>query len=376
MSDSSVRKIIHLDMDAFYASVEIKDNPDLKESPVVVGGSPNSRGVVSAANYKAREFGIHSAMPCSRAQRLCPQAVFVPPRFARYQEVSGQIQTIFRKYTDLVEPLSLDEAWLDVTENHIGSPSATWVAERIKKDIFSETGLTSSAGVSYNKFLAKIASDEKKPDGLFVITPGNASEFLAKLAVKKLPGVGKVTHSKLQLLGIEKGYQLLEKSEQYLVEHFGKFGRYLYQIIRGVDNRPVITHRERKSIGIENTFREDYQYGESLKKELDRLIKGLFKRLQKKKQRGRTFSLKVKFFDFQQITRSVTLNHRELSDDAISQLAHKKLKEVALREFPNKRIRLLGLSMSNFEKDTEAATGNEQLDIFYFLSNNTKTTVD
>lgn len=363
-----------MDMDAFYASVEIMDNPDLRGLPVVVGGSPNSRGVVSAASYEAREFGIHSAMPCSRAQRLCPQAVFVSPRFARYHEVSGQIHTIFRKYTDLVEPLSLDEAWLDVTVNHIDSPSATWVAERIKKDIFTKTGLTSSAGVSYNKFLAKIASDERKPDGLFVITPGNAPEFLAKLAVKKLPGVGKVTHSKLQLLGIEKGYQLLEKSEGYLAENFGKFGRYLYQIIRGVDSRPVITHRERKSVGIENTFREDYQYGDPLKSELDRLLQGLFKRLQKKKQRGRTFSLKVKFFDFQQITRSVTLNNRELSHDAISQLAHKKLKEVAIREFPNKRIRLLGVSMSNFKKDTEAETGNEQLDIFYFLSNNTVTT--
>ncbi len=368
MSDHSGRKIIHLDMDAFYASVEIKDNPQLAGLPVVVGGSPNSRGVVSAASYKAREFGIHSAMPCSRAQRLCPQVVFVRPRFARYQEISDQIHEIFHRYTDHVEPLSLDEAWLDVTVNHINSPSATWVAEKIKNNILQEIGLTSSAGVSYNKFLAKIASDERKPDGLYVITPDNAQAFLKEIAVKKIPGVGKVTNAKLQLLGIEKGYQLLEKTESYLVEHFGKFGHYLYQIIRGVDNRSVIIHRERKSIGIENTFQEDKLYGEPLKQELDKLLEGFFKRVEKKKQRGRTFSLKVKFFDFQQITRSVTLNHEDLSDGAISQLAHQKLSDVATKEFPRKRIRLLGISVSNFKEKEEGNHGNEQLDIFHFLS--------
>jgi DNA polymerase-4 len=373
MTDTQVRKIIHVDMDAFYASVEIKDNPHLKDLPVVVGGSPNSRGVVSAASYKAREFGIHSAMPCSRAQRLCPHAIFVPPRFARYQEISGQIHSIFHKYTDLVEPLSLDEAWLDVTVNHVDNPSATWVAQSIKKDILAETGLTGSAGVSFNKFLAKIASDERKPDGLFVITPENAQKFLENISVKKLPGVGKVTHSKLKLLGVEKGYQLIEKSEAYLVEHFGKFGHYLFQIIRGIDNRSVITHRERKSIGIENTFREDYLYGEPLKKELDRLLQGLFKRLQKKKQKGRTISLKIKFFDFQQITRSVTLDHHDFSNKVVSHIAHQKLEEVATSEFPKKRIRLLGLSLSNFEEKQEGETRNVQLDIFHFLSDTAET---
>lgn len=369
MASSAVRKILHIDMDAFYASVEIKDNPNLVGLPVVVGGSPQSRGVVSAASYKAREFGIRSAMPCSRAQRLCPQAIFVPPRFARYQEVSSQIHNIFEAYTDLVEPLSLDEAWLDVTQNHIDSPSATWVAEKIKKDIFSETGLTASAGVSFNKFLAKIASDEKKPDGLFVITPENAQNFLKEITIRKIPGVGKITNAKLQLLGIEKGFQLLEKSEAYLKQHFGKFGGYLYQIIRGIDYRPVITHRERKSIGIERTFQEDFIYGETLQQQMEKLLKGLFHRMKKSEKKCKTLSLKVKFFDFQQITRSVTLPDSILTERSISNLAFEKLSEVCLKEFPHKRIRLLGISVSNFVEPEALDTGNQQLDIFHFLEN-------
>ncbi|MBU3915164.1 DNA polymerase IV, partial [bacterium] len=230
--EKRTRKIIHFDMDAFYASVEILDNPALRGLPVVVGGSPQSRSVVSAASYKAREFGIRSAMPCSKAERLCPNAVFVRPRFERYQEISERIHEIFKKYTDIIEPLSLDEAWLDVTENLIDCPSATWIAQKIKKDIREQTGLTGSAGVSYNKFLAKIASDEKKPDGLFVITPENSADFLKDFHVRKIPGVGKVTAARMELFGIEKGYQLLEKTEDYLTQHFGKLGKYLYDIIR------------------------------------------------------------------------------------------------------------------------------------------------
>ncbi|MBU2513356.1 DNA polymerase IV [bacterium] len=354
-------------MDAFYASVEIKDNPALIGQPVVVGGSPQSRAVVSAASYKAREYGIRSAMPCSKARQLCPQAIFVLPRFNRYKEISEQIHQVFRQYTDMIEPLSLDEAWLDVTQNHINCPSATWVAQKIKADIKKQTGLTSSAGVSYNKFLAKIASDEKKPDGLFVITPENAQEFLMNINVSKIPGVGKVTQKKLFLLGIEKGEQLYEKREDYLKKHFGKFGGYLYQMIRGIDERAVISDRETKSIGIENTFKEDYQYGETLKQELKSLLNGLFKRLKKSQKLGKTMGLKVKFQDFHQITRSITLANSLLTEEVISKLAFQKLFEIAEYEYPGKKIRLLGISISNFEKEDENAAKNQQLDIFYFL---------
>ena len=366
-SADRIRKIIHVDMDAFYASVEIRDNPSLNGLPVVVGGSPESRSVVSAASYRAREFGIRSAMPCSMAKRLCPDAVFLPPRFQRYQEVSRQIHGIFKKYTLLIEPLSLDEAWLDVTHNLINSPSATWIAKSIKEDILKELGLTSSAGVSYNKFLAKIASDEKKPDGLFIITPDNAQQFLLELSVKKIPGVGKVTYKKLQLLGIEKGDQLHAKSEAYLIQHFGKLGRYLFRIIRGIDERSVVSHRERKSIGIETTFNSDHQYGDEVKAELNSLLKRLSKRLEKSKKIGKTFTLKIKFEDFQQITRSMTSPSMELTEKTITQLAFKKLADICRFEYPNKKIRLIGLSISNFHKTSSAQTKNQQIDIFEFL---------
>lgn len=364
------RKIIHLDMDAFYASVEIKDNPHLAGLPVVVGGSPQSRAVVSAASYKAREYGIRSAMPCSRAQRLCPDAIFLPPRFERYKEISRSIHTIFGKYTAMIEPLSLDEAWLDVTTNHMDIPSATWVAMHIKREIKEQLGLTASAGVSYNKFLAKIASDEKKPDGLFVITPENAPAFLRGIPVRKIPGVGKVTAKRLQLYGIERGEQLLDKSEQFLQERFGKLGGYLFRIIRGVDDRPVESSRERKSVGIENTFAVDHHYGEKLILELDRLLDGLAKRLDQIKKEGRTVHLKVKFEDFKQITRSVTIEPKGRVESSIRQLAHEKLADICRVEYPDKKIRLLGVSLSNFVKQVPIDTDNIQLDIFQFLEGN------
>lgn len=354
-------------MDAFYASVEIKDNPQLAGQPVVVGGSPQSRAVVSAASYKAREYGVRSAMSCSRAQRLCPDAVFLPPRFERYKEISRSIHEIFSKYTSLVEPLSLDEAWLDVTTNHLDIPSATWVAMYIKKEIKEKLGLTASAGVSYNKFLAKIASDERKPDGIFVITPENAPAFLRTIPVRKIPGVGKVTAEKLLLHGIEKGYQLLEKPEQYLVEKFGKLGGYLYQIIRGIDERPVQPFRERKSVGIETTFAVDQFYGEKLVSELDRLLDGLSKRVERVGKKGKTIHLKVKFEDFRQITRSVTMSPTDIVVESIRSLAHDKLEEICHKEFPQKKIRLLGVSLSNFVKLTQTGNDNIQLDIFQFL---------
>jgi DNA polymerase-4 len=364
---TNVRKIIHLDMDAFFASVEIKDNPRLAGLPVVVGGSPQSRGVVAAASYKAREYGIRSAMPCSQAQRLCSDTIFLPPRFERYKEISGYIHQIFGNYTDLIEPLSLDEAWLDVTANFVNSPSATWVAMRIKQEIKDQLGLTSSAGVSYNKFLAKIASDEKKPDGLFVITPENAPSFLETIPVRKIPGVGKITNQKLQLYGIEKGYQLLEKSEPYLRQRFGKLGGYLHHIIRGIDERPVQVFRERKSVGIETTFAVDQFHGDKLTQELMRLLEGLFQRLEKTGKTGKTFHLKVKFEDFKQITRSITLNPNDITEETISRLAHQKLSEICFVEYPQKKIRLLGASLSNFINETEPDGDNVQLDIFQFL---------
>ncbi len=355
-------------MDAFYASVEIKDNPHLAGQPVVVGGSPQSRAVVSAASYKAREYGIRSAMPCSRAQRLCPDAIFLPPRFERYKEISRSIHEIFGKYTSLIEPLSLDEAWLDVTINHLNIPSATWVAMHIKQEIKDQLGLTASAGVSYNKFLAKIASDEKKPDGIFVITPENAPAFLKTIPVRKIPGVGKVTAEKLQLYGIEKGYQLLEKQEQDLVKKFGKLGGYLYHIIRGIDERPVQSSRERKSVGIETTFAVDQFYGEKLTTELDRLLDGLSKRVENVNKKGRTVHLKVKFEDFRQITRSATMAPTNQVGESIRRLAHGKLAEICHNEFPQKKIRLLGVSLSNFVKQAPSGNDNIQLDMFQFLN--------
>jgi len=360
------RKIIHIDMDAFYASVEINDNPQLKGLPVVVGGSPESRAVVTAASYEARKFGIHSAMACSQAKRLCSETIFLPPRFERYKAISAIIHGIFHRYSDLVEPLSLDEAWLDVSINKIDSPSATWLAKMIKDEIKAETGLIASAGVSYNKFLAKIASDEDKPDGLFVITPENAPDFLRHISLRKLPGVGKVTFTKMTELGLTRGDDLLNCSEIFLQNHFGKMGEYLYRLIRGFDNRPVITHRERKSIGLETTFEKDYFFGEELKKQLSQLIEGFYKRLKKAKKIGRTITLKLKFNDFMQVTRSFSNPKQSLHENEISYLLFEKMHEVCTKQFPQKKIRLIGISASNLvSNDLESI--DQQLDIFQFL---------
>lgn len=362
-----VRKIIHVDMDAFYASVEMMDNPILKGKPVVVGGSPESRGVVCAANYEARRFGVHSAMACSRAHRLCPEAIFLRPRFERYKEISQKIHQIFRKYTDIIEPLSLDEAWLDVTDNHINCPSATIIAQKIKQDIKQHVGLTASAGVSYNKFLAKIASNEDKPDGLFVIIPKKAPVFLEKIPLKKIPGVGRVTAKKLKSVGIEYGYQLLEKTEEDLIRRFGKLGHYLYHIIRGVDERPVMVSRERKSVGIENTFSGDFLFGDEVLKELRELVSGLKARLERSGKKGKTVTVKVKFGDFKQVTRSVT-HDSPLEIEQIAKIGYEKLYEICIKEYPNKKMRLLGLSVSNFfENQTNRKKDYELIDMYYFL---------
>ncbi|OGG94983.1 MAG: hypothetical protein A2527_06485 [Candidatus Lambdaproteobacteria bacterium RIFOXYD2_FULL_50_16] len=356
------KKIIHLDMDAFYASVEVKDRPELRGKPVIVGGDPNSRAVVAAANYEARRFGVHSAMSCSKAKRLCPQAVFLPPRLERYKEISRAIHLIFCQYTDLIEPLALDEAWLDVTQNKLGLPSATWVATHIKWDIENQLGLTSSAGVSYNKFLAKIASGMDKPNGLMVITPEEAADFLARLRLKELPGVGRVMEKRLADLGLEYGHQLLKVSQEDLIRHFGKYGRQLFHLIRGIDEREVVTHRERKSIGIEHTFGADAQWGPNLERALDILLRGLFKRAKSGERRGRALTLKVKFEDFTQVTKSYS-GAEPLTQAKIRRIALEKLAQVEA-VYPNKLVRLLGLSMSGFQGKASNKDPNFQLNLF------------
>lgn len=354
-------------MDAFYASVEMRDHPEWRNLPLVVGGNPNSRAVVCAASYKAREYGVRSAMACSVARRLCPDALFVPPNFPRYREVSEHIHQIFHQYTDRVEALSLDEAWLDVTENHLANPSATLIAQEIKAQVKRETGLTCSAGVSYNKFLAKIASDEKKPDGLFVITPKFAPEFLKTLQVKKIPGVGKVTAQKLESLGIQVGGDLLPCSEEFLKEHLGKFGQDLYLKARGIDHRPVVTSRETKSVSVETTFETDLKHGQELERELAKLVESLFNRLQQKALTGKTLNLKVKFADFQQVTRSVSSQDGYSDPREVLDRAAQKLRQVCQKEHPFQRVRLIGIGLSRLELANGQRKSAIQLDFFHLI---------
>jgi len=357
------RKIIHVDMDAFYASVEQKDHPETLGKPVVVGGI-GSRSVVAAASYEARQFGIHSAMSMAHAKRLCPQAIVMAPRMQRYKEISGEMHRIFKKYTDQVEPLALDEAWLDVTLNKEKIPSATWVATHIKWDIENQLGLTSSAGVSYNKFLAKIASGMDKPNGLFVIPPEEAADFLSAIHLSKIPGVGKVTTAKLKAQGLDYGHQLLEVSREELVRNFGKFGGQLYQLVRGVDERVVESNRVRKSIGAEQTFSSDVAQGPLLDRALDLLFQRLWARLKPENRRPKTVTLKVKFADFTVITRASSdskgLTHRKISDLAKNQLAS------VHRENPEATFRLLGISVSGFEASKPQVISPGQLDLFSY----------
>jgi DNA polymerase IV len=340
-----VRKIIHIDMDAFFASVEQRDFPQYQGLPLVVGGMPDRRGVVAAASYEARKFGIHSAMSCNQALQRCPDLIFLPPRFEAYQDVSLQIRGIFQRYTDLIEPLSLDEAYLDVTENKVNQPSATKIAQEIKQLIFEETSLTASAGVSYNKFLAKTASDVNKPNGLCVITPAQAPQFLAQLPIQKFYGVGKVTASKMKGLGIETGADLINWSVEALSQHFGNSALYYYQIVRGVDDRPVESEWVRKSIGAETTFEKDLLEIEALQTELKPLLQEVWDWLVAHQQTGRTLTLKVKYFDFEQITRSQSVapileSLTDCWDILTDLLIHKTLAG-------KKAIRLLGVSVSN-----------------------------
>jgi DNA polymerase-4 len=344
------RKIVHIDMDAFFASVEQRDNPELRGKPVAVGGS-RERGVVAAASYEAREFGVRSAMASVTAKRKCPNLIFVRPRFDVYRAVSLQIRTIFAEYTPIIEPLSLDEAYLDVTENLKRVASATQIAEEIREKIRAETGLTASAGISYNKFLAKLASDYRKPDGLFVITPKMGPAFVENLPVEKFHGVGPATTSKMNRLGIRTGFDLREQTLAFLQQHFGKPGPYYYWIARGVDERPVQADRIRKSLGAENTFSTDIFTFEAACDALQPIIEKVWRICEGAEIRGRTVTLKVKYADFQQITRSRTGQSLFSTSAEIEQLSHALLEPL----FPvAKGIRLLGITLSSLgEKQLE-----------------------
>ena len=331
-------------MDAFYASVEQLDNPSLKGKPVAVGGS-GERGVVAAASYEARKFGVRSALSSKVAKRKCPDLIFVKPRFSRYKEISNQIRNIFFEYTDLVEPLSLDEAYLDVTYVKKGKPSATLIAKEIKQRILEETKLTASAGVSYNKFLAKVASDVNKPNGLFVVTPDKAQDFIDNLEVRKFFGIGKVTAEKLNQMGIWLGRDLKKVDRLELVRLFGKAGNYYYEICRGEDHRPVQPSRERKSVGAEQTFSSDLFYENDLEREMLEIADILWERIARSAVKAKTLTLKYKYADFEQHTRSNTISTYFNSKNQLIAESRNLLKSGG--GF-NKGIRLLGLTVSNF----------------------------
>jgi DNA polymerase-4 len=348
MDAGRIRKIIHVDMDAFYASVEQRDNPALKGKPVAVG-YPAKRGVVAAASYEARRFGVRSAMPSTIAMRKCAELVFVPPRFDVYRAVSQQVHAIFREYTPLVEPLSLDEAYLDVTENLKGIPTAWVVAKDIRARIYEETELTASAGISSNKFLAKLASDLRKPNGQFAITPEEAEAFVAALPVAKFHGVGSVTAGKMRALGIETGADLRNQTLEFLLHHFGKAGNWYFEIARGRDDRPVETDRERKSSGSETTFPEDLTDPARIEAGVIAMADDVWAWCEKSNSRGRTVTVKVKWANFQISTRSRSVNTAIETKDRLHEVALGLVRSVFP---PPKGIRLVGVALSNFRSQS------------------------
>lgn len=346
-------------MDAFFASVEQRDHPEYRGKPVVVGGSPQGRGVVAAASYESRKYGIHSAMPAAQAVKRCPHAIFVKPRFDVYRDASHQIREIFFEFTDLVEPLSLDEAYLDVTENLVDCPSATLIAKKIKEIILEKTELVASAGVSFNKFLAKIASDLDKPDGLSVIHPDEAESFIENLPIGKFYGVGKATQAKMESLGIRTGADLKQWEEVDLVKKFGKSGHHYYRIARAVDNRAVKSHRTRKSIGKERTFSEDVSDLEWIRQFLGELSEKIAASMEKLDAAGKTVTLKVRYKNFDTVTRSYSHPHFIYKSDDISETAIRLLDETdaGIRE-----VRLLGISISSLNLH-EGGSFGEQLEL-------------
>lgn len=344
------RKIIHIDMDAFYASVEQRDNPGLRGKPIAVGHGAR-RGVVAAASYEARKFGVRSAMPSVTAQRQCPALIFVPPRFDVYRSVSLQIREIFADYTPIIEPLSLDEAYLDVTENLRGIPTAVATAAEIRKRIFETTGLTASAGISYNKFLAKLASDYRKPNGQYVVPPDKGAAFVENLAVGKFHGIGPVTAEKMNQLGIHTGADLRTKPVEFLTQHFGKSGPWYYAISRGEDDRPVRADRERKSSGSETTFADDLTDSAAIEREVLGQADEVWAWCQKANAFGRTVTVKIKFADFQQATRSRSLTAPVSSLSVLHELSLGLIRSVLPTQ---KGIRLVGVSVSNFQRPDAA----------------------
>lgn len=346
-------------MDSFFASVEQRDYPEYRGKPLAVGHR-GPRSVVAAASYEARKFGVRSAMPMSMALRRCPQLIVVPHRFDVYREVSNSIHNVFHDYTDLVEPLSLDEAFLDVTKVKKGPPSASLIARQIKKDILELTGLTASAGVSYNKFLAKIASDMDKPDGFYLITPEDAERFLEELEVGLFFGVGQKTEQKMHRMNIFKGKDLKQWSQRDLIKHFGKAGTYFYHAVRGMDDRPVNAHRERKSVGAERTFETDLKDMDEVREKLDAITDIMWTRCENKQKTGKTITLKLRFADFTTITRSHTsakeFERQELNEILISLLPVSEIQEQG--------IRLLGVTLSNFREEKQ--NRSQQLEIGFF----------
>ncbi|MEO6177815.1 MAG: DNA polymerase IV [Flavobacterium circumlabens] len=351
MSETPVyRKIIHIDMDAFYASVEQMDNPALRGKPVAVGGSEN-RGVVSAASYEARKFGVRSAISGVLAKRYCPEIIFVRPRFDRYKEISGKIHKIFYEYTDLVEPLSLDEAYLDVTQNKKGNPSASLLAQEIRLRILNEVGLTASAGISVNKFVAKIASDINKPNGQKTVNPDEIPAFLEELPIRKFYGVGKVTTEKMYQLGIFTGTDLKSKSQEFLEKHFGKSGTFYYKVVRGIHNSEVKPSRITKSVAAEHTFDVNLSSEIFMLEQLERIAVSLEKRLKKHKISGKTVTLKIKYSDFTQQTRSKTLPYFIADKSLIMEIVEELLYQERMKD----SVRLLGISMNNLNTEEKKA---------------------
>jgi DNA polymerase IV len=349
-----LRKIIHVDMDAFFASVEQRDNAELRGKPVAVGGS-SKRGVVAAASYEARAFGVRSAMPSVTAQRQCPDLIFTKPRFEVYRQVSRQIREIFARYTDLIEPLSLDEAYLDVTMDKQGIGSAVKIAKAIRADIRVETGLTASAGVSYNKFIAKLASDQNKPDGLCVILPEQGAAFVAALPVRRFHGVGPRTAEKMAGLGIVTGADLAARSEQWLAQHFGSFAGYLYKAARGIDDRRVNPSRERKSLGAELTYFDDKKSDQDLRAALDGIIDIVWERIERYNTHGKTLVLKARYSDFRTITRSHSPGHVISGKAEVAAIGHALLNLLLPAPLG---IRLLGLTLTNLVYDEALAGAN------------------
>ena len=355
MDAPPLRKIIHVDMDAFYASVEQRDDPALRGQAIAVGGG-GPRGVVATCSYEARKFGVRSAMPGARARRLCPGLIFVKPRFEVYRAVSAQVRDIFARFTDIIQPLSLDEAYLDVTQNKPGIASATQVAQEIRRMIRDETGLTASAGVSYNKLIAKLASDQNKPDGLCVIRPADGAAFIATMPVRRIHGIGPVTARRMHEMGIETGADLRERDMRFLQAHFGSAADYYYRASRGEDDRPVRERQERKSVSVEDTFFDDLTEEAALIAELDRIAANLWTRIDKAGAWGRTVVLKVKFADFRIITRSRSFTAPVRSPELLAQAGRELLRaQLPLRM----GARLLGLGVHNLEGEEESGEGEQ-----------------